>query len=164
MTYGLIERHSANCRPQFMLLLSKAFSERELCLDIHPIGVVRATEMLEGLSDIVASKEVGVAGLELQELCRRVRRDEINLLPSKAAVLRMDAVAARSARRLAHLVEEVACSGEPKDIVGEGERKPLYRGDARFEVRINDVLPGEEIHRAIEFVVRGEEVNEGVMV
>src|SRR5512141_3208319 len=123
-------------------------SKVKVPLQIDPICVVGATQILEGLIHVVSGEVMAEARLKLQERCGLVGGNEINFLPGETSVLRLEAVAARRARRLVDLVKDVDRGGEPEDVVGECDRKALCRVDTRFEVRIEQVLPGEEVHRS----------------
>jgi hypothetical protein len=120
-------------------------SRVKLRLQIDPICVVGATQILEGLIHVIAGEVVAEAGLKLQERCWLAGRNEINFLPGETAILRVDAVAARRARRLVGLVKEVARGGQPEDVVGECDREALCRGNARFEVRIERIESGNRL-------------------
>lgn len=139
-------------------------SKIRLCPQIDPICVLSTTQISEGLVDVIAGEVMAVAKLNLWARRGLAGRNKINLLTSETAVLRMDAVAARHARRLVDLVKQVARGCEPEHVLCECNRRALRQGDARLEVRIDQVLPGEEVHRAVELVVRWMEVHERVVI
>jgi hypothetical protein len=58
-------------------------SKVKLCLQIDPICVVGATQIVEGLIHVIAGEVVAEAGLKLQECCGLPDRNEINFLPSE---------------------------------------------------------------------------------
>lgn len=91
-------------------------SKVQLCLHIDPVCVVGATQILEGLVDIVASEIVAKTTLDLPERGWLVSRHQVDFLAGETTFLCVDTVAAGRARRLVGLVKEVARGGEPKDV------------------------------------------------
>ena len=138
-------------------------SKVEECLNVDPICIVSPAEVLERLVHVVAGEVMTKTGLNLHKRRRLICRNEVNLLAGETTILRVDTVAAGRTRHLVDLVKEVARGSQPEGIVGQGHGKALKRSDACFEIGIDQVLPREKIHRAIELVVGGVEVDESIV-
>jgi hypothetical protein len=67
-------------------------------MQIDPICIMDATQVLKGLNDEVAGEIVVEAYLELHERRRLVSCNEVNFLPRETAVLGMNSIAAGGPR------------------------------------------------------------------
>src|ERR1044071_1665301 len=104
-----------------------------------------------------------VTALETGKRSERIVEDQIHLGPDVAGISRMDPVTAGGARGAGDSVEGVVGVGEPEGVVIEagGERFEWFDGAA--EAKIVDVLPRNEVHITVGFVVGGKKIVKGLV-
>src|SRR5882762_9767869 len=109
---------------------------------------------------------MAVTNLQLREPRDCKTADRVQLGSNKIAVLGVDAVSSAGsyrgppARDAADAIETVMRIREPKPVAFESEAHSRVRFELKNSADIMDILQRDEIHVAIKFVIRREEIIE----
>src|SRR5579883_709054 len=102
-----------------------------------------------------------IPGFELCEPGQRVPRNQVHLCAEKTRVVRVNAVPTCRAWDAGHVVEIVMGVREPETMPFQGDTKPGKGSQLEDSPNIVNILQRQEIHVAIEFVIRWKQIIKG---